>query len=198
LLQLAEAVTGTPLEKLGLTSTGSLYSLYALGRFRAFFAGAPAQEFPPTVNALTNVQVNRLTGLEVPARRVVLTENRALLLKMEAAGWPKAAPETLVLGLDGRLRLAHGRFLRLLAESHSHLPWFAWVDTDEAGLAIARQVAEINPACRFVLPLEGGPKTPPDLAGWLAELTQNPHLRNREQEENLGNAAVWDEIFKCS
>ncbi len=198
LLELAEAVAGIPVERLGLTSTGSLYSLYLLGRLKVFYRGVPPQEFNSTINALTNVQVQRLTGLEVPAGRVVLTENRALLLKMEAAEWQNTAPETLVLGLDGRLRLAHGRFLKLLAESCPKTPWFAWVDTDEAGLAIARQVAHINPGCRFILPPLGPElKTPQELAGWLEELAKNPSLRNREQEENLGYPEMWNELFKC-
>ncbi|MGB9904351.1 MAG: hypothetical protein ACPLQO_06745, partial [Desulfotomaculales bacterium] len=196
LLQLAEAITGVPPEELGLTSTGTLYPLYFLGRLTAFFAGAPALEFNSTINALTNVQIGRLNGLSVPARRVVLTENRALLLKMETTSWQDRDPATLAVGLDGRLRLAHGSFLKLLAKSRPELPWFAWVDTDEAGVAIARQVAEINPRCRFVLPPERETTTPLPLWSWLAELEGNPALRNREQEENLGGTDLWNRLFK--
>jgi len=194
LAALAEAVTGSSLEQLGLTSSGSLYCIYFLGRLQAYFGPEAVINSGPGVNALTNVQMERLTGLATTARRVLLTENRALLLKMAAAEWEEMDPPALVLGIDGRLRLAHARFLKVLAETHPSLPWFAWVDTDEAGLTIAGQIAAINPRCRFLLP--AGEIVRLDFAAWRRALEEDPALRNREQEDTLGHPSLWQEWFR--
>lgn len=196
LIALAETISGIPLDEAGLTSRGSLYSLYLLGRLIVIYRPGEVQEFlPSTIHALTNVQVQKIKEIKTFARRVVLTENRALLLKMERYGWQCLEPESLVIGIDGRLRLGHARFLKVLRECNPNVAWFAWLDTDASGTGIAGEIARIIPGAFFVLPRElAGP--PLQYEGWLAELEKKPELRSREQEEDLGDPGVWQEIFK--
>jgi len=199
LITLAEAISGLPLEEVGLTSRGSLYSIYLLGKLILTYRSGEIQEFlSPTVHALTNIQAQKIKIVKTPARRVVLTENRALLLKMERRGWQRQEPESLVVGIDGRLRLGHARMIKILKECNPDLAWFAWLDTDASGAGIAGEIAGIIPGAGFVLPLQGEAGSPLEYREWLAELENNPELRGREQEEDLGDLETWQKMFSTA
>jgi len=194
LIQMAETVCGVPLDSLGLTSLGSLYPLYILGDLR--LARGDIKEVYPddTICALSNIQVNRTEEAITRAGRIILTENRALLLKMEATGWQRRQSESLIIGIDGRVRLAHRRLLKMLAATGPGKAFFSWVDTDPSGIDIARQVHEILPHCLFVsTQLETAMVLP--YHEWLCRIQEEQDLRDREQEELLGGPEKWDQIF---
>lgn len=92
LIQMAETVCGVPLDRLGLTSLGSLYSLYSLGGLELARGGTNLVYPRDTLYALSNIQVDRAGEVSTGAGRIILTENRALLLKMGPPGGSCGSP----------------------------------------------------------------------------------------------------------
>ncbi len=187
-----EEVTGISPGDAGLVSQGSLYSVYLAGEYSVTCRGGVFTGVPGApVSALTNIQLEEAGAIGSGAGRVILTENRALLLKMHKTGWLARNPGLLVIGLDGRLRRAHRRMLEELKKQKPR-SYFAWVDTDTAGQSIAASVAEILPGCLFVLP----PGKLYPYKDWLSLLRENKALAGKEQEEYLGEQETWDRLFK--
>lgn len=191
LLEFLETVSGFSPEQVGLISRGSLYSIYLVGDLSldSCGGGMPLQLNRKALAALTNIQVEEAAAIQSRASKVLLTENRALLLKMYKTGWLARQPDLLVIGLDGRLRGAHRRLLQELGQAVRN--FYAWVDTDAAGQSIAAALAAILPGTLFVLP-------PRQLCGfeeWLSRLQNDPALCNVEQEEYLGEPSLWNRLF---
>jgi len=193
---LAESVTGLPVEELGLISKGSLYSIYLGGRLDLIYTNGSRDEFArPGLYALTNIQVKELARVDFPGQTVICTENRALLLKMYQTGWIARQPGVLVVGIDGRIRQAHRRLLQLIQKSHPRKCFIGWVDTDKAGISIAGDLAGICPDLRMVLIRDDdtGIEVMPYPA-WEQYLLAYPALKNKEQEQYLGNQNIWDKL----
>jgi len=195
LCTLAEIVTGLPVEELGLVSKGSLYSIYLGGRLDLIYSHDIRDGFArPGLYALTNIQVKELTRVDFPGHPVICTENRALLLKMYQTGWVTRQPGVLVVGIDGRIRKAHRQLLKLIQKSNPHCCFIGWVDTDKAGISIAGDLAGICPGLRMVLPLNGdtGIIEVKPYQAWEQCIQNNPVLKDKEQEQHLGNKSLWD------
>jgi len=193
LLSLVEDITDLPLEDLGLTSRGSLYPLYILGSLE-LTTDIASRTLSDSIHAITNLEIERLDNVRISAKRIILTENRALLIKMYKTGWYRKDPKSLVIGIDGRLRLAHRRFLKLLRDSSPSVPCFIWTDSDSSGISFIKDLHDIFPESRIVLMDEKSLKV---LAfkDFLVEIKENPRLLNREQESFLGGPLEWDELF---
>lgn len=192
LLEFLETVSGFSPEQVGLISRGSLYSIYLVGdlTLQSSGGGMPLQVNRQTLAALTNIQVEEAAAIQSRAGKVLLTENRALLLKMYKTGWLARQPHLLVVGLDGRLRGAHRRLLQELGQAAGR-NFYVWVDTDAAGQSIAAAVAGILPGTLFVLP----PGQLCSFEEWWSRLQHDPALSNMEQEEYLGEPPLWDRLF---
>lgn len=191
-----EEIFNVSLAETGLISRGSLYSIYLAG---SLVTGGQAAT---SIQAVTNIQVEEAISFKTPATQLILTENRALLLKMHKSGWLKKRPDILVLGIDGRLRTAHKRLLTLITENNQISGISAWVDTDTAGIEIAAALAVLCPGMAMVLPPAAGhaqqtvqkEKTLPyqEWVNWLAQHTEYVDI---EQEEMLGDEALWGAIW---
>ena len=193
LLELLEHITGLPLEDLGLTSRGSLYPVYILGSIK-LYTETSTEDLTCSIHAITNLEVEKLQKVSISAKRIILTENRALLIKMYKTGWFKKDPESFVIGIDGRLRLGHRRFLKLLQKGRSHVPCFIWTDSDMPGISFINDLHGIFPKNRIVLIDEGSLQSL-DFESFQARIKENPRLLNREQESFLGGPEVWDVVF---
>lgn len=191
LLTLAEEITEAAPQDWGLLSSGRLYSIYLAG---------PAVHHPnagtrPQLYALTNIQAAEITSLHTERIRTVLvTENRAVLLKVYKSGWLETRRDILVVGIDGQVRRGHRRLLTMLAAAGG--AFYAWVDTDPAGVVIASHLHEVIPACRFVIPVGNPPDTLRILSydTWLNKL-DNDRGPGQEQEAFLGDPDLWNTLF---
>jgi len=208
LVLFTEELFNVSLAETGLISRGSLYSIYLAG---SLIPGGPLgsgdKEYPGDktypggkenicLQAITNIEVEETASFITPANQVMLTENRALLLKMYKSGWLKKRPDILAVGIDGRLRTAHKRLLNLIAENSQIARISAWVDTDTAGIEIGAALAALFPGITMVLPPAAGQKEKtlpyPEWVHWLA---QHAEYGDTEQEEFLGNASLWETIW---
>ncbi|MDI6709794.1 MAG: DUF2399 domain-containing protein [Bacillota bacterium] len=192
LITLAEEITGAGPDDWGLLSSGRLYSIYLAGPV----IHHPNPGTRPQLYALTNVQAAEMTSLCTERIGTVLvTENRAVLLKMYKSGWLEERRDFLVVGIDGQVRRGHRRFLTMLAGTG--IAFYAWMDTDPAGAVIAAHLNEIIPACRFVLPIGNPPDTLHVLSydAWRAQL-DNRCGTGQEQEAFLGDPALWNTLFR--
>lgn len=190
LVLITEKTFDISLSEIGLISHGSLYSIYLAGNL-AFSTLQTSG-----INALTNIQVEEMTTFAVPVSQIILTENRALLLKMYKSGWLNKRSDVLVFGVDGRLRKAHKKLLTLMTKTNSALKIFAWVDTDNAGIEIASALAELFPEVRMVMPpTVGYKKTTLPYLEWVKWFSENLSFQNSEQEEYLGDESLWDRIW---
>lgn len=197
LIALVEDIAQVPLYDLGLTSSGSLYSIYVLGDARLSLkheSGTPQSLSFSSLHALTNVEAEQLEGMSISAKRIILTENRALLLKMLKTGWFKKPPGAFVIGTDGRLRLGHRRFLKVLRESAPDTACFIWTDSDSPGLSFAKDLHRIFPDGRIVF-IEGNTLHCLDYDGFSAKMLSDPGLLGKEQESFLGGPDDWDRVF---
>jgi hypothetical protein len=130
----------------------------------------------------------------ISAKRIILTENRALLIKMYKTGWFENDPETFVIGIDGRLRLGHRTFLKLLRRSCPDVPCFIWTDSDSSGISFINDLHEIFPESRIVIINENSLQSV-GYEEFQAIIKNNPRLLNREQESYLGGPVDWDKVF---
>lgn len=216
LLDLVSEICGMPLEDLGLTSRGSLYSVYILGKIELAFCAESQnrcngqecdlpQENPSngefrtlsldSLHAVTNFEVEELKSLSTPAGRIILTENRALLIKMYKTGWFRKSPESFVVGIDGRLRLSHHRFLKLLQKAAPHTPCYIWTDSDSPGISFVEELHHLFPGARVVF-IEGHNLSCLDYEKFTEKIKERPDLLNREQESLLGGPDDWDRVFR--
>jgi hypothetical protein len=216
LLDLIQEICGMPLEDLGLTSRGSLYPVYILGKIELTFCAESQnrcigqecdlpQENPSngqfrtlsldSLHAITNFEVEELKSLSTPAGRIILTENRALLIKMYKTGWFKKSPESFVVGIDGRLRLSHHRILKLLQRAAPHIPCYIWTDSDSPGISFVEELHHLFPGARVVF-IEGHNLSCLDYEKFTEKIKARPDLLNREQESLLGGPDDWDRVFQ--
>lgn len=190
LVDLLAAVTGATPGECGLISLGSLYSLYGTGPL-TYSSGGVTRSVPH--NLVWSISSDELDSVQLAGAlplAVVLTENRALLLKMAHTEWPIRS-NVLVLGIDGQPRGGLLRLLQLLAA-----PILIWVDTDTAGLSIGQTLQKAVLNSRWVLPpladtlaVETG-----NFSEWQSRMAAYMGVTPMEQEVTLGGPDEWNTL----
>jgi hypothetical protein len=193
LLVLLEDITVLPLDDMGLTSRGSLYPVYILGSIE-LHTNASTKALDRSIHAITNLEIEKLQKVCISAKRIILTENRALLIKMYKTGWFEKDPESFVIGIDGRLRLGHRTFLKLLHKSRPDVSCFIWTDSDSSGISFINDLHGIFPESRIIIIDENSLQSV-DFEEFQVIIKENPRLLNREQESFLGGPKDWDKVF---
>lgn len=203
LVNITEELFGVSLSEVGLISRGSLYSIYLAGVVGSGDEGKVGSRDKEKVflQALTNIEVEELAQYSTRAKHLILTENRALLLKMYKSGWLGRRQDVLVIGVDGRLRQAHKKLITLMKRGKPALAFSLCVDTDQAGREIAEALVGLFPDLRLVIPAGSIPtgaerqEKTRSFEEWVQWLKAYPNQGNTEQEENLGTPQHWDTIW---
>lgn len=193
LVALLETVAGQPASVLGLVSLGSVWSLYGGGRLVYELDRVTRVAPERHVWSVTSDELEHMVPRELPPGPVIVTENRAFLLKAVHSGWV-AEERALVLALDGQFKPAVGKFLEGLRR-----PVLVWVDCDAAGFSIGTRLAETNCTLRWVLPASEvglGPKTTTDRSEWEREMRRVMAVGGAEQESYMGAPSAWSEMLQ--
>jgi hypothetical protein len=192
-----EQVTGFPFSDLGLISGGSVYSIYLSGRYELRSENGDLEtRSRPGLYAVTNIETEEAAAFTCPGDTVICIGSKALLLKMYRSGWVGDNPGVLVIGIDGRIRRAYKKLLRLLAEKAAGLRFFAWVDADGPGRAMASELAGLLPDLKMVMPAvapEEGLRAL-DYVEWAGLVTK--HTEHGNLERHLGEPDLWSRVFR--
>ncbi|WP_010632631.1 DUF2399 domain-containing protein [Sporolactobacillus vineae] len=180
---------GFSAELLGLTSLGSITPVYFSGAVR----GKQSVYDYGTVHAVTSVSLTT-DCYKTQARTLWLVENRAILTRMAAEDHFLKRRAVLLVGCDGHVRSAHCHFIeQLLKGSHLHQV-LIWTDYDRDGLLIANELFQIIRTTDSEIPVKWiGPdqKALPDPDDYQQKMAAFLAEKNREQEEKMGDAALW-------
>ncbi|AOV06803.1 DUF2399 domain-containing protein [Sporosarcina ureilytica] len=129
---------GAPVQELGIISVGTIVPIYfsghVLGKYSKYGVG--------TVHATTDIAVAE-EDFCTDARIFWLVENRAVLTRMATEVPFLADTKSIILGVDGQIRGAHRKMIQQLCESGSIQKVMIWVDYDNAGDVIARDLVNL-------------------------------------------------------
>lgn len=182
-LDLLEQLLDAPPHCFGLVSLGTVTPIFFCGDLRE----GDTHYLCDTVRAITDLAVFRYE-YRANAKVLWLVENRAVLTRMAAEENFLNETGSLVIGVDGQLRSGHKKLIQsVLTHSESITKIIIWTDYDRAGKVIRDMLFEVvEPYGRCIkwISSEG-------TALSKQEYEETVHLRESEQEEQLGGAAVW-------
>lgn len=182
-LDMLEQLLDAPPHCFGLVSLGTVTPIFFCGDLRE----GDTHYLCDTVRAITDLAVFRYE-YETNAKVLWLVENRAVLTRMAAEEDFLQSTSSLVVGVDGQLRSGHKKLIQsVLTHSESITKIMIWTDYDRAGKVISDKLFEVvAPYGRCIkwISSDGTALSKQEYEGTV-------HLRESEQEEQLGGAAVW-------
>lgn len=182
-LEILEQLLDVPPHCLGLISLGTITPIFFCGALREGDTYYPCD----TVRALTDLTVYHYE-YETDAKVLWLVENRAVLTRMAAESGFLESTSSLVIGVDGQLRSGHKNLINsVLTHSNSIKQVIIWTDYDSAGKVISDMLFDIvSPFGRKMKGISAD-----GMALNREEYVGDFHMREREQEEKLGDEATW-------
>ncbi|MDN4608152.1 hypothetical protein [Sporosarcina highlanderae] len=173
-----------PIAELGIVSTGFIVPIFFTGNMR----GNLSSYSIGTVHATTEISVSEET-FRTDAKNLWLVENRGVLTKMAAEKDFLIETSSLVIGVDGQIRGAHRKLIQQLCESSSIQQVVIWVDYDNAGTIIARELSNlVEGLSSLFIGNEGNVFTDAEAYSQWVETVQHA-----EQEMTLGGPIQWKE-----
>jgi hypothetical protein len=171
-----------PINELGIISVGTIVPIYFTGNLTGKFSDYSLG----TVHATTEIAVIDEV-FQTSANILWLVENRAVLTRMATEIEFLENSESFVLGVDGQLRGAHRKLITQLCQSPSIHKAIIWVDYDEAGQIIARDLVNLVKEIPFRLIGNEGTifKNFENYKNWSVT------IQNAEQEMTLGDVEEW-------
>lgn len=171
-----------PIREIGIVSTGSIVPIHFTGNV----AGNLSSYALGTVHSTTEIAV--MDDVYTTSAKVLwLVENRAVLTRMAKEVEFLKETSSLVIGVDGQIRGAHRKFIQQLCLNSSIQRLIIWVDYDEAGKVIARELMNLAEgiSVRFV-GTEGNIFT-----AYSAYIEWTETICDAEQEMTLGGPDEW-------
>lgn len=184
-IEIAEEVLDIPLHILGLSSLGTITSLYFVGQMEG---ETVTYDYGP-IHATTDLAVfNEI--FKTKAKVLWLVENRGILTRMAFETEFLTTTNSFVLGIDGQLRSSHRRLIKQLLRHVEQV--IIWTDVDEAGFIIGSHLAELlqgyDVTAKWVVPpLE----VVSSLEAFKKAYEQALEVRSAEQEEQIGGIERW-------
>lgn len=171
-----------PISEIGIVSTGSIVPIYFTGDVTGEFSTYSVGVVHATTDNAVTVEEFRTT-----AHILWLVENRAILTRMATERHFITSTSSLVIGVDGQVRGAHRKMIQQLCKNSSIEKIMIWVDYDDAGIVIARELARIveGMEVRFV----GTDGRVFDNHGEYAAWVKG--INDAEQEMTLGGPVEW-------
>ncbi|HDX9588884.1 TPA: histidine kinase [Bacillus pseudomycoides] len=182
-LDLLEQLLDAPPHCFGLVSLGTVTPIFFCGDLRE----GDTHYLCDTVRAVTDLAVFRYE-YRANAKVLWLVENRAVLTRMAAEENFLSETGSLVIGVDGQLRSGHKKLIQsVLTHSESITKIMIWTDYDRAGKVIRDMLFEVvEPYGRCIKWI-----SPESTVLSKQEYEETVYLRESEQEEQLGGAAIW-------
>lgn len=171
-----------PIKELGIISVGAIVPIFftgnLIGRFSSYSLG--------TVHATTEIAVTD-ESFQTNARILWLVENRAVLTRMATEIEFLKTSNSLVLGVDGQIRGAHRQLITQFCQNSSIQKAIIWVDYDESGLIISKDLVDLVKEVPYsLIGNEGAVFTEyEEYKEWSAVIP------NAEQEMTLGGVEEW-------
>lgn len=171
-----------PINKLGIISVGSIIPIFftgnLYGRFSSYLLG--------TVHATTEIAVVDEI-FKTNAKTLWLVENRAVLTRMATETDFLKKTDSFVLGVDGQVRGGHRQLITQLCQNKSIEKVIIWVDYDEAGQVIARELINLIQGVPYRLIGNEGTI----FTEFEAYYNWSSTILNAEQEMTLGGVKEW-------
>ena len=182
----AERLLGRPLHLFGLTSLGTITPIFFTGPMQ----GEKVIYNYGSVHATTDLAVFT-DHFQTNAEVLWLVENRGVLTRMAYEEQFLLDSKSYVLGIDGQLRSAHRQLIKSLVPFVKQV--IIWTDVDEAGLAIAKDVASVTHNVQVVTkwvvpPLE----VVTNMEQFEAHYQQSMQAGKEEQEQEIGGVKQWE------
>lgn len=171
-----------PSAELGIVSSGFIVPIFFAGNME----GKLSSYSSGTVHATTESAVAE-EHFVTDAKILWLVENRAVLTKMAAEKEFMLESSSLVIGVDGQLRGAHRKLIQQLTGSSPIRQAIIWVDYDNAGTIIARELSHLVKGLHYIfVGNEGNIFSEYETYSRWVETVQNA-----EQEMTLGGPIQW-------
>lgn len=171
-----------PISEIGIVSTGFIVPIY--------FTGDVTGEFSKYSVGVVHATTDNAVAVEefsTTAHIIWLVENRAILTRMATERQFLISTSSLVIGVDGQVRGAHRKMIQQLCRSSSIEKIMIWVDYDDAGIVIARELASI--VDRMKIRFVGTDGKVFDAHGEYAAWVKS--INDAEQEMTLGGPTEW-------
>lgn len=182
------------LSSLGLLSPGSIYSIYVAGNLSIHYNDGWVDSWlRPGVYSLNNLQLEEISNITHRAKYMLITNNRAILLKMYKSGFIKAYPGLLVVALEEKLRKAHTNLLEFIRGGDCKI--LIWLDNNPDAALMAKQINRILPRARYILSHRNQKKEALYYNDWLDWLSKNPHYQEDGQEFLIGEPTNWLQLL---
>ncbi len=171
-----------PVQELGILSLSSIVPIHFTGELVGKYSGYSIG----TVHTTNDLAVGK-ENFQTTAHILWLVENRAVLRRMATETQFLKETKSFVLGVDGQVRGAHRKMIHELCNKQSIQQVMIWVDYDQAGTIIARDLVELIGGLRYrLIGNEGNVfNTYKDYLAW------SETVPDREQEMTLGGEENW-------
>lgn len=171
-----------PISEIGIVSTGSIVPIYFTGDVTGEFSMYSIGVVHATTENAVTVEEYRTN-----AHILWLVENRAILTRMATERQFIKSTSSLVIGVDGQVRGAHRKMIQQLFRNSSIEQIMIWVDYDDAGTVIARELTGIvdGISVRFVGTDGKVFYDHEEYSAWVNSFD------DAEQEMTLGGPAEW-------
>lgn len=184
-IEAAEELLEYPLHLLGLSSLGTITPIFFTGSMQG---GSVLYKYGP-IHATTDLAVFS-EEFQTDAEVLWLVENRGILTRMAYEKEFLIESRSFILGVDGQLRSAHRRLIEQLVSNVKQV--IIWTDVDEAGLIIAKDIAQIvqknQIIIKWVVP-------PLEVIHHLKEFESRYEMaiqhQKEEQEQEIGGVDLW-------
>ncbi|WP_185908012.1 DUF2399 domain-containing protein [Psychrobacillus soli] len=176
-----------PISELGIISVGSIVPIFFTGNLTGTFSSYSLG----TVHATTEIAVTD-ENFQTSAKTLWLVENRAVLTRMATEVEFLQNTEALVIGVDGHIRGAHLKMIKQLCSNSSIEKAIIWVDYDEAGQIIARDLVNLVKEIPYRLIGNEGNV----FRDYELYKTWSSSIQHAEQEMTLGGPEEWSMWIK--
>ncbi len=177
-----EKWVNAPIHELGIISQGSIVPVY----FAGSVTGKYSRYDIGTVHGTTDIAITQ-ESFQTNAHMLWLVENRAVLTRMAREEDFLRDTHSLVLGVDGQVRGAHRKMIQQLCSAPTIRQVMIWVDYDQAGQVIARDLVQLVKDVPYrIVGNEGNVFSSYETyKNWATTIT------DAEQEMTLGSVSEW-------
>lgn len=176
-----------PIHELGIISLGTIVPIYFTGQM----IGKYASYVHGTVHATTDFAMLE-ESFKTDDHILWLVENRAVVTRMAKETAFLKDTHSFVMGVDGQLKGAHRKLIRQLFQQSNIEKVLIWVDYDQAGQIIARDLVHLVEGVPYrLIGNEGNVFTT-----YEAYMEWSKTIKHAEQEMTLGGVDEWRKWIK--